>query len=373
MPDTAPLKRIYFDTNILYRWPQVPNNIFFTLRLANWLDAELYIPKVVEDELEGQYVRAVNAAYDALRANSKELDRLCSNVFDPNISGYRPTDEELREAYRTRSDQLKAHFKIVTVPLVPIPAERLLEMAINRTPPFEAYSVGKDKSVVTGLQDTLILFSVLGHLKGVPSARYALATSDGVFQKSEVRALTRTHGIELEIFKNSRSLFDDLWNHIWTTIREEWRNEMEAVKASLEARKEQLASQIALLLTPSEAARGLFQNIKDIKTVKVDQIHSVLTELPESEDLPPTADRYSRHEGSEVKISARIAIDMDAVVEDYSFSALFSFVNRKPDEPQQPPKPEERTISQTLNVSITAKAHNGAIGDFQVTAVQVDR
>jgi hypothetical protein len=371
MADTAPLKRIYFDTNILYRWPQLPNNIFFILRLANWLEAELYVPKVVDDELEGQYVRAVTAAYATLRANSRELDKLCSNVFDPNISGYRPTDKELREAYRTRTGQLKAHFQIATVPLISISTERLLEMAINRTPPFEAYSVSKDKSVVTGLQDTLILFSILDHLKGAAAGRYALATSDGVFQKSEVRALIKTHGVELEIFKNSGALFDDLWNHLWATVREEWRKEMEVVKARLEAQKEQLASQIALLLTPAEAGRGLFQNVKEIETVKVDKIYSVLTELPEN--LPPTTERYSRQEGSEVMISARIAIEMDAIVEDYAFSAIFAFANKTSDEPQPPPKPEERTISQSLNVSLTGKVYNGAIDGFQVTAIQVDR
>ena len=55
--DAKPLKRIYFDTNILYRWPNLPNNVASLFGVANWVGTELYIPKTVEDELEGQFVR----------------------------------------------------------------------------------------------------------------------------------------------------------------------------------------------------------------------------------------------------------------------------------------------------------------------------
>ena len=56
---SQPLKRIYFDTNVLYRWPHMPSDIPSMLGVANWVNAELYMPKIVEDELEGQYVRAI--------------------------------------------------------------------------------------------------------------------------------------------------------------------------------------------------------------------------------------------------------------------------------------------------------------------------
>ena len=117
-------------------------------------------------------------------------------------------------------------------------------MAINRIPPFESYTVSKDQSVVTGLQDTLILLSILEHLKDAPSGRFALATSDGIFQKPEVGELVKAHGVELEIFKTSRALFDELWNHVWSTVREEWQKEMDGVKAYLEAQKKQLAQAV---------------------------------------------------------------------------------------------------------------------------------
>jgi len=34
---SQPLKRIYFDTNILYRWPHPPNDIYSIFGVAKWL------------------------------------------------------------------------------------------------------------------------------------------------------------------------------------------------------------------------------------------------------------------------------------------------------------------------------------------------
>ncbi len=35
-----PLKRVYFDTNILYPWPQIPSDIPSMLGVANWVGAQ---------------------------------------------------------------------------------------------------------------------------------------------------------------------------------------------------------------------------------------------------------------------------------------------------------------------------------------------
>jgi hypothetical protein len=51
MMPSEPLKRIYFDTNWLRRWPNPANNVPAVRRAANWMDTEIYIPETVEDEL----------------------------------------------------------------------------------------------------------------------------------------------------------------------------------------------------------------------------------------------------------------------------------------------------------------------------------
>ena len=49
---TAPIKRVYFDTNILYRWPHPGNDVHSLLSAMRFIAAEGYVPSVVEDELE---------------------------------------------------------------------------------------------------------------------------------------------------------------------------------------------------------------------------------------------------------------------------------------------------------------------------------
>src|SRR5580692_8628566 len=117
------------------------------------------MPKIVEDELEGQYVRSIEASYDKLNADVKELNKLCRNVMTPDISGSEPMHDQVREAFRVRSEQLKAHFKISTIPIHEMTLATLIQMAINRDEPFEQIEISKTKHVVVGLQDTAILFA----------------------------------------------------------------------------------------------------------------------------------------------------------------------------------------------------------------------
>ncbi|MCU1224326.1 MAG: hypothetical protein JWQ42_2419 [Edaphobacter sp.] len=160
-----PLKRIYFDTNVLLRWPNLPNNVASLFGVANWVGADLYIPKTVEDELEGQFVRGANAAWDAVAADLKELTKLCNQVIAVDVQGKRPDDDDLRAAFRTRSKQLKDHWRIENIPVHDVDLATLLKMAINRDAPFEEIEINKSKRVVTGLQDTAILFAIASHMK----------------------------------------------------------------------------------------------------------------------------------------------------------------------------------------------------------------
>lgn len=61
-------------------------------------------------------------------------------------------------------------------------------MAINRDAPFEEIEIDKSRRVVTGLQDTAILFAVAAHMKTADKdARCTLISNDGVFQKKGCR------------------------------------------------------------------------------------------------------------------------------------------------------------------------------------------
>jgi hypothetical protein len=184
------------NTNILYRWPHTPSDIPSLLAVANWVGTELYLPKIVEDEFESQFVRAVEACYAKLDADVKELRKLSHNVLAHEIQAVtQPTQVELREAFRARTGQLKRHFNISSVPIQEVALETLLKMAINREEPFEEIELSKTRRVVAGLQDTVILFSIAKHMQTAnESDRCAFLSNDGVFHKAGTKELLRASG-----------------------------------------------------------------------------------------------------------------------------------------------------------------------------------
>jgi hypothetical protein len=53
-----------FAAHVAFVEDQVPS----LLGVANWVGTEVCMPKIVEDELDGQYVRSIEASYDKLNA-----------------------------------------------------------------------------------------------------------------------------------------------------------------------------------------------------------------------------------------------------------------------------------------------------------------
>lgn len=258
-------------------------------------------------------------------------------------------------------------------------------MAISRTSPFAEVEIGKRKGVV-GLQDAAILFSVLDHMKTASeSERCALISNDDVFHKSETRKLLDLNGIKLQTFKNVSDLFDDLYDHVWEATRTAWHAEMQQIEASLKAQKEELAMQIFPLLTLSEVGESSWKRAKKITGFTVIEFRNVLTELPESEHRPPRATTYMRPDGSEIKISARASVQIEAIVETTNWSGLVAALEATLEQqgiaefqginPQPAPeaKTENAAFHESLNVSLTGTVRDGAIGDFTVTGVEISR
>jgi len=373
---SQPLKQIYFDTNILYRWPHPPNDIYSIFGVARWLGTKLYMPEVVERELEAQFIRSVNAAYDAAEKGLREVSKLCHQVITTDFQGSRPNDEQLRDAFRKRSDELKKHFGISTAPLPALDVSMLVDMAINRAVPFEAKVVGDDE-IVAGLQDTAILLSVLDHMKTAAATdRCAIITADKVFQKAATKKLIQSKGCKLELFKKVGDLFSDLFSHVWDATRTAWYDEMKQIEASLNEQKDDLSQKIFASLQASEVGPAIWKRAKEVTDFTITQFLSILTELPETEHRPPNADTYKRPEGSDVKISAKVFSRTEAIVEAVNWSNLFLLSGVQSG--IQPvvdttPKLEDASFHETLNVSLTGTVKNGVIGDFQVTGVELHR
>jgi hypothetical protein len=364
----SPLKRIYFDTNILYKWPHLPNDLYAVFGAAKWLGTELWVPEVVESELRAQFVRSVMSAYDSAELNIKEIDKLCRGVLPVDIKGTRPNTNQLWEAFRNRSDQLKAQLGISVVPLTTVDLRVFLDMAISRTPPFEEHTIANER-IVTGLQDAAILFSILDHVTTAPiGERCALVTADKIFHAAETRKLISGR---LEVFKTVKDLFEDLFNHIWAATRSAWDAEMKQVEANLNAERGELAKQIREILPASEVGQRIWKSVMDVTGFSICEFRYVFTQLPESQHRPPNVPEYKRPDGSEVKISARTTAQINAIVETTNWLGLFVFQGIQPQSAE--PKAESAVLTENLNVSITGTVRNGVVGDFNVTGIEPER
>jgi|SRR5207249_7890860 len=205
--------------------------------------------------------------------------------------------------------------------------------------------------------------------------RCALLSEDGIFHKAATRTMMENSGVKLQLYKNARAVFEDLYNHVWGVIRAAWQAEMDQVEASLNEQKDQLSEQIRSLLPASEVGQSIWKRAKEIKGFTVTKFQFVRTDLPEKENLPPNATTYTRPDGSTVSISARASTQIDAVVETLNWFSMSFLIGRTPptEEPVPPPTTEDTQLHEDLNVSMAGTVRNGVIGDFQVTAVEPAR
>jgi PIN domain len=373
--DSQPLKRIYFDTNALYGWPYLPNETSNLLRFADWLGAELYLPKIVEAELERQFLKRVKTAYASVESGLKEINKACRPITSVQVQVHRYSDEDLRKAFATATHNLRVHYQIGEVYFMGGSLQDFVTMAINRQVPFQEETISGGRSAVVGLQDAAILFSIIDHIKEESEeiGRCAFVTNDGVFHKPEMIALLKEHKVELEMFKTAKAVFDDIVPFVSKSIGDEWTEEMKQIDVRLNKIKEELGTQILPLLNPSDVRRDFWQTGKEIKTFSVKNFYSVQTELPDSKYMPPDSPIYERPEGDEVKISAKCNVVINAIVETYPILEVFARQDEKLEDQPISAKIEEAILRPTLNISLTGKVHDHVVGDFKVTSVQVER
>jgi hypothetical protein len=356
-------KRLYFDSNILRGWPNCSNELWNIFSVANWLKTELYIPKVVEDELEAQFVRQANDLLNALDTTVSQYRKLCRNIIQTDINGSAPTDMKLEEAFRARSEEIKQHFSITTISLTKVPLDVFVNLAIHRHAPFEQIQIEKNKHGIVGLQDAAILFSIMEHI-GKEEGRCILMTADKIFGHDEVKYLLNQSGVKLERVKSAGDISKEFSDHMWTAITEPWGKERDAISYDLNAQKDALGRQIENLVNAPGFNQKLWARAKIRKELQITEFAFVMTNLPD--DLPPKSE-YRRREGSKVLISARATAEMKALVEPSEWSSIFG---PKSDGQSDVPGLDHATLTERLTVSLEGTVHEGKITDFTVSAVE---
>src|SRR2546422_5850769 len=185
----APFDRVYFDSSALRDggWPHVSGILEDTFRLARSLSIGLFIPRAVEVEVEGMWLREL---YE-LR-NEQKVTKHIAGITDNVVASI--DWDQARHDYRVSSDELKTEWAMGILPITQSSLEHAFQLTITTGAPFE--------NKRPGLRDAVIYYSVVEHLRIESGHRAVLVTQDkGLAAFLDGRETSRLHdlGIALQI------------------------------------------------------------------------------------------------------------------------------------------------------------------------------
>lgn len=220
------LKYIYFDTNVLIQnnWPQLSAKLIKCLQWANAMDKKVFLPSVVEQELEVKWLALFDEKYAELESSIKDMNKqLCGNKLRELALPNRAVE---LEEYRKKVQSLKESYILELIGRPQIDKEVLIDMAVSYDPPFEE----GDK----GFKDTIILFSVFEHLQKMGSKGGSIIARDHIFHDKKILELAKKQGLRLKVIKSVDQLWVALERIINDVIRDAYRLEQKRATLALE-------------------------------------------------------------------------------------------------------------------------------------------
>ena len=220
---------IYFDTNTFWNLDiEMSNDVFLDLqRWANMAGANIFIPKMVFEERVHQITKSALDEIEKMRESNQKLSgylRQEPTVYEePNN-----VEERVRETITETLN--KANVKIISS-LKNIPFDTIVKMALKRTAPFKQVKKG-----VTGFNDTVILFTIIQHMKENTISNAILISSDGDFDKNDVYKRFKDNGLKILVLATITEASETLKTTIDKIEKAEIEKRSEEVKTFLNSR-----------------------------------------------------------------------------------------------------------------------------------------
>ena len=272
--------------------------------LARGLRADVFLPELVEVELEEGWLRDFTDKTQAVTSRVKEINRLLSGVVDLSIAIGVPDREAVREGYRQASEAAKGKLGARSAPVTSRPVKDFAVMAARRDVPF------KDRD--EGFRDAVIFWSMIDHAVALGRTSCILIAQDESFSKPELIAAAKEAGITLHVYKAIREFVDDAHSRLEAAIRRSLERDQERAREALLRIKESIERFITENLVFQEYDLAIFLGtVGGISRIEVTDIRNVRASV----DVPlPTTEM-------EVKISFEAAIDVHVIVERYPLPA----------------------------------------------------
>ncbi len=219
---------IYIDTNILFQNGHSLDTTKFSelINYTRFLDIKIYIPKVVFEEWV--YIKTQAAL------KYKQQLHISSNSLGSLLSREPLQYEEVKISYDSVKEisiniLSNKNIEIIETPLIDI--NQIIDRAIKLIPPF----VKQDK----GFKDTLILFTLLNHIKNNSFKYIIFISNDDIFQQNSIKdEFPDTY--KINICKNIDDVIKELTENINVKIKGEIEKEKEEIISYLNNNFEQI-------------------------------------------------------------------------------------------------------------------------------------
>ncbi|HUP80546.1 MAG TPA: PIN domain-containing protein, partial [Pirellula sp.] len=203
---------IYFDTNPLIAagWPTPSAQLLQLMNQAEKLGFPLCLPEIVNQELEGHWLRATVEDWTTANAKIDQLNKRGRSIAIFERLAPLPGEDELRNRVAQLASNFTARFKIV--PITSRSLQEFVTLAIERGATF------KDEG--RGFQDAVILCSVLDEMIANQLGAAVLVTQDAAFGSGSANKLINSAGVVLKIVSTLDDLEQFLQGYFTAFVRE---------------------------------------------------------------------------------------------------------------------------------------------------------
>jgi hypothetical protein len=368
-PDEVRLaEAIYLDTNVLRKLSHGETaSDFVELReKATRIGLSVFAPEVaVREWIES----GVDDAHASLRKLKDAAGKLGQSLGRDPINHDEPADVAL--TVRRRMVEYLDSAKISVVRTPPgLSLEMLLDMAVQHEAPFEM----EDK----GFKDTLILFTIIDHMRSEGLSRSILVSGDAVFNHDHVKNRLSEERLVLEVAKNMKEASKLLDTQFGEAVAIWNAQDQERIKSLLTRQFDRVAKFIIErgAVSPSYFSGGLFAerrlppgvSPKRILAVRPKEVREVFPGL--------TLTRTPIPEGM-IAVTFSVAVQFDLIVDRYPipFLAGPSVPLSNPQEYQldsilpAPPVEEQTTVIADISVEAAVREREGEYSELTLLNV----
>jgi hypothetical protein len=291
---------IYLETSALWAagWPRVSANIERLGSVARVHRNDVFLPEIVEIELEEGWLREFMDKTQGVTSRVKEGNRWLLGVVDLRITIEVPDLEALRKGYRLASEAAKEILGARSAPVTSRHVKSFAAMAARRDVPF------KDRD--EGFRDAVIFWSMIDHVVELGRTSCFLIAQDEIFSKPELIKAAKEANITLRVYKGIGEFIDDAQRRLGVVIRKKLMRDQERARAALLGIREDIEKFIIenVVFMENDLAPFL-ATLVGIKSIALKDIQNVRVSV----DIPlPITDK-------EVKVSFEAAIDVHVIVE----------------------------------------------------------